>query len=141
VAGVEAGALPLDPVVLAQRIQALGELAAGDPALAPARLLAARGGAALLSVPPARLRRQLDLLARLLPDYKAEWLLTALPRWSLHVPVTVAKRLEEVERLFERHLGLPFPRHLLGQRGRRWGWLMLKAPRTKTVAALELVTL
>ena len=149
---VEAGVLPLDPLALNQRIKGLESLlrdlgisgsggGGGDRGSALARLLSTPDGPALLSRPRARLERQLSWLAARLPGYRPEWLLTALPRWSLHGPGHVAKRLEELERLYQQHLGVPFPREVLGAPGHQWKWLMALSTRTKTVHALELILL
>ncbi|KAI8473220.1 MAG: hypothetical protein J3K34DRAFT_519075 [Monoraphidium minutum] len=142
-AAVDAGALPLDPLALAQRIHALGEVAApgGGGGAAAARLLGRAEGPALLSVPPPRLRRQAALLAKLLPEYSAEALLGAAPRWAVHGPARLAERLREVEGVFAAHLGAEFPRERLAAGGGRWRWLFTAPRRAKTINALELVML
>jgi hypothetical protein len=151
---VEAGVLPLDPLALTQRIKGLGELlqrlgAAGSSASgsgsggsdAAVRLLSSPEGLSLLSVTPARLQRQVAWLAQRLPAYRPEWLLAALPRWSVHGPGHVAKRLGDVEQLFRQHLGVEFPREALGGARQQWRWLMTLSHRTQTVSALELILL
>ncbi len=137
VAGVERGAIPLDPYTVTARIRGLAELAGGDPAA----LLSTRAGPALLTASPGRLRRQAALLERLLPGYRLEWLLTGLPRWSVVSPELVVRRLQEVEELYQTHLGAPFPRERLGLPRQDWRWLMAMGPAAKTVNALELIVL
>lgn len=144
VAGVRHGYLPYDPLLLTQRIQGLGQLLGGAAggaagAEAAARLLSGPEGPSLLSVPPHRLARQVALLRRLLPRYEPAWLLTAAPRWAAHGPAHVARRLEDLEALYSTHLGVEFPRRLLGDPRERWRWLFTLSPRTKKINALQLI--